>query len=160
MITPDGRFVVYESSTTGTPTLWKAPIDGGAALQLTRLASTNPALSPDGTHVAFRHRADPSTEGTLGVLRLSDGVLVDDRAFTPPATSRELQWTAGGITYVSAVGGVSNIWVQPLNGDPPSQRTQFTSGGILRHGWSATGRSVIYARGNINNDLVLIRPRR
>ena len=156
VITPDGRWVIYESSTSGTPTLWKVAIDGGQATQLTRLVSTNPTLSPDGALVAFRYRDDPLTGGKLGVLRLSDGALVHEFAL-PAGASRELQWTVDGITYVQPNVGGANIWAQPLNGEPPRQLTQFTSGGITQYEWSATGRHLVYARRTVNNDVVLVR---
>jgi Tol biopolymer transport system component len=157
VVTPDGEWVVYESSTSGTPTLWKVPIGGGDASQLTKLSSTNPALSPDGTLIAFRYRDDPSTEGTIGVLRLSDGVLVQEFALAPSGSSRELQWTEDGITYVGAASGISNIWAQPLDGTPPRQLTQFTSGRIVQYDFSATGRTLLYSWGSVNNDAVLVR---
>jgi Tol biopolymer transport system component len=156
VVTADGRWVIYESSTSGTPTLWRVAMHGGQATQLTRLASTNPTLSPDGTRVAFRYRDDPLTDGKLGVLRLSDGALVHEFALAA-GVSRELQWTPEGITYVRTTAGVSNIWTQSLSGEPPRQLTQFTSGRIVQYEWSATGRNLVYARGSVNNDVVLVR---
>ncbi len=67
------------------------------------------------------------------------------------------QWTADGITYGKASGGASNIWSQPLAGGPPRQLTRFTSERIIRYAWSRDGRSLIYAQGAVNNDVVLIR---
>ena len=56
-----------------------------------------------------------------------------------------------------AAGGASNIWAQSLNGGPPRQMTEFTSGRIVQYEWSATGKNLIYARGSIDDDVVLIR---
>ena len=156
VVTLDGRWVVYESSSGGTPSLWKVAMDGGEPSRLTRLTSTNPAISPDGTLVAFHYRDDPSTAGKLGVLRLSDGVLTHVLPAVPETLSRKLQWTADGITYVANAEGASNIWAQPLNGDPPRQLTRFTAGRIVQYDWSASGK-LAYAQRSINHDVVLVR---
>jgi Tol biopolymer transport system component len=160
VVTPDGRWVVYESSSSGTPNLWKVAIDGGEPSRLTWLTSTNPTISPDGTLVAFRYRDDPSTEGKLGVLRLSDGVLAHVLPPVPQVLSGRLQWTSDGITYIDVAQGASNIWAQPLNGAPPRQLTRFTSGRIAQFDWFAKGSKLAYARRSINHDVVLVRLRR
>jgi Tol biopolymer transport system component len=156
-VTSDGRWVVYSSSSTGKPTLWKVPLEGGQPVQLTEVSSTHPAVSPDGTLVAFRYRSDPNTDGAVAVVRVSDGqgMKVLDGAEGVPA--REFQWTAEGITYVRTSGGISNIWSQPPDGGPARQLTHFDSGRIVRYRWSPDGRSLVIARGTINNDVVLIR---
>jgi TolB protein len=54
-ISPDGQFVVYVSTQSGTPQLFRVPSSGGSPVQLTSLANgaTWPQYSPDGTKIAF-----------------------------------------------------------------------------------------------------------
>lgn len=154
-VTPDGGWVVYSSTSTGRPTLWKVPLAGGQPAQVTDYSSTHPAISPDGKLVAFRYRDDPNTAGTLAILRLSDGARV--KVFdTPLEEARGFQWTAEGITYVRTLDGVANVWSQPPGGGPLRQLTDFDSGGVTGYEWSPDGRSLIFARGTMNNDVVLI----
>src|SRR5262245_19026200 len=53
-ISPDGRWVVYDSSDIEKMGLRKAPIDGGSSVQLTEPAkyAECPAISPNGKHIA------------------------------------------------------------------------------------------------------------
>jgi len=53
--------------------------------------------------------------------------------------------------------GVSNIWSQPINGDPPKQLTNFKSDLIFRFALSADGSNSVLARGTQTHDAVLIR---
>ena len=157
VVTPDGRWVVYSSAASGTPTLWKVPLEGGEPTQLTTLTSMDPVVSPDGTLVSFRLRDDPDTDGRLAVLRLSDGHLL--KTFASPPQGPEphpRQWTAAGITFTRLGGGGSNIWSQSLDGRPPRQLTHFPSERIHRYQWSPDGKSLLYAHGTVNNDVVLI----
>jgi len=154
-VTPDGQWVIYASSTTGKPRLWKVPLAGGEPAQLTDDYATTPAISPDGTQVAFRFRDDPATDGMLAILRFPDGrrVKVFDAPFGEP---HRLQWTADGITYVAGSAGAANIWSQPPDGGPPRQVTDLGSGTLVRYEWSLDGKSLVFARGTMNNDVVLI----
>ena len=54
-------------------------------------------------------------------------------------------------------GGVSNIWSQPLDGDPPKPLTDFKSDSIFSFSWSRDGKQLVYARGAVTSDVVLIR---
>ncbi|MBA2301997.1 MAG: PD40 domain-containing protein [Acidobacteria bacterium] len=157
VVTPDNRWVIYSSLASGTPTLWKVPLEGGEPVQLITVTSMDPVVSPDGALVAFRLRDDPDTDGTLAVLRLSDGRLV--KTFAPPPQGPEPhpgQWTADGITFTRGSGDGSNVWSQPLDGRPSRQLTHFASERILRYEWSPDGQSLLYAHGTMNNDVVLI----
>ncbi len=68
-------------------------------------------------------------------------------------------WTADGraITYILNRGGVSNSWSQPLDGGAPKQLTDFKTDRIFAFDWSRDGKQLLLARGNITNDVVLIR---
>ena len=51
---PDGRWVVYQQGYGWVkPTLWKLPLDGGEAMQLTKTFSIRPFVAPDGDLVAY-----------------------------------------------------------------------------------------------------------
>jgi dipeptidyl aminopeptidase/acylaminoacyl peptidase len=52
---PDGRSVLLISNRTGSAQVWRIPIDGGEAEQVTRqpLDASNLVVSPAGSHIAF-----------------------------------------------------------------------------------------------------------
>jgi Tol biopolymer transport system component len=64
---------------------------------------------------------------------------------------RALAWSNG-----RGSGDGPNIWSQPLDGGAPRQLTHFASERILRYEWSPDGKSLLYAHGTVNNDVVLI----
>ena len=159
-ISPDGRWVVYMSIKRDSPTLWKTPIGGGgAAVQLSDKIASVPRVSPDGRFIACFYRAQVETFSKLAVLPSDGGepVKVFDRS---PTTFVEagIQWTPDGraLSFIDNRDGVSNVWLQPLDGGPPKQLTNFTSETIFRFAWSPDGKMIVAERGTETGDIVLI----
>jgi Tol biopolymer transport system component len=69
-----------------------------------------------------------------------------------------VRWVPGGwgLAYLDSPGGVSNIWVQPLDGSPPRQLSDFKAERIDSFDWSADGRWLAVVRGAETSDVVLI----
>ena len=67
-------------------------------------------------------------------------------------------WTSdeSAITYIADQGGVSNIWSQPLDGNPSKQITNFKKDLIFAFDWSKDG-NLVFSRGKIDNDVILIK---
>ncbi len=55
------------------------------------------------------------------------------------------------------MAGVSNLWIQPLDGGPARQITDFKEGVIFSYDWSADGKRIYLSRGSETRDVVLIR---
>jgi Tol biopolymer transport system component len=88
---------------------------------------------------------------------VSDGSLV--KVFDAPLQDRadkQLRWTTAGITYAQGSAGDTNIWSQPVDGGPPRQLTHFEHESIVQYDWSRDGRTLVFARGAANNDVILI----
>jgi eukaryotic-like serine/threonine-protein kinase len=51
---------------------------------------------------------------------------------------------------------VDNVWVQPLDGSPGHQITNFTSENIAEFGWSPDGKTLAVARNHKISDVVLL----
>lgn len=159
-ISPDGRWVVYMSVIKDSPTLWKTSLGGGeAAIQLSDKIAAVPRVSPDGRFIACFYRAQVETFSKLAVIPFDGGepVKVFDRS---PTTFVEagIQWTPDGraLSFIDNRDGVSNVWLQPLDGSPPKQLTNFTSETIFRFAWSPDGKMIVAERGTETGDLVLI----
>ena len=160
-VTPDGRWVIYHK----LGTLWKVSIDGGEAAQLnvtSRGAYTNPAISPDGKLIACYYRDDANDSPRLVIIPFEGGEQIKrfDALSVQLRPLRALQWTPNGqaIAYVKSTGGVSNIWSQPLKGDPPKPLTDFKTDSMFSFSWSRDGKQqLVYARGPVTSDVVLIR---
>jgi len=159
-ISPDGRWVVYMSLDKDSPRLWKTSIDGGEGpIQLTDKITSVPRVSPDGRFIACFYRAQVDTFSKLAVIPFDGGepVKVFDKSPTTIVESG-IQWTPDGraLTFIDNRDGVSNIWLQPLDGSPAKQLTNFTSETIFRFAWSPDGKMFVAERGTEIGDIVLI----
>jgi eukaryotic-like serine/threonine-protein kinase len=53
--------------------------------------------------------------------------------------------------------GAENLWMQPLNGSPGRQITNFPSSEILDFRWSPDGKMLAIIRESLTSDVVLLR---
>jgi len=60
VVSPDGRYVVFESRRGGgVPAIWRMDIDGGNLKQLTKVPSFNPRCTPDSSWVVYQAEKSP-----------------------------------------------------------------------------------------------------
>jgi len=78
-----------------------------------------------------------------------------------PATvaSRVFRWSPDGhsLAYIAAENGVSNLWLQPLDGGPAKRLTNFKSGELMSFAWSADGQWSAYMHRTATRDVVLLK---
>ena len=163
-ITPDGKTVIFQRQLANVDRsiLMTVPIEGGRPEVLfsnDELSAFQTRVSPDGKHIAFmaynvrtfdkRILIAPFDAGRLGKI---DGSLEVNLV-------NQFYWSPDGksLTAVTTRGGTPNIWRLPIDGSAPTPITDFRSGRILNFAWSADGKDLLIARGNTNNDLVMIR---
>jgi Tol biopolymer transport system component len=142
---PDGKWIVY-SSTDNDHTVWKAPADGGESVQLTQENSPSPSVSPDGKLIACLWPTDkPNAYFRIALIPFSGGtpVKILDVTATGP-----LEWRGDGrgIYFRSVQKGITNIWLQPVDGGQPEQITNFKEGGIHDFNASPDGKRIICTR--------------
>jgi Tol biopolymer transport system component len=75
-----------------------------------------------------------------------------------PRISTAAQFTADGkaVAYGIRQNGVDNIWIQPMDGSPGRQITNFDREQILSFHWSPDGHSLGILRGHTDSDVVLL----
>ena len=90
-VSPDGRWLVF----TALGHLFQLPTTGGAAKQLTfgPYYDSAPAISPDGTRVAFISDRKVSSQGNVFVLDLASGQI---RQLTDEAWVDRPVWSPDG----------------------------------------------------------------
>ena len=69
-------------------------------------------------------------------------------------------FTPDGLGLVYPIRGEKNeynLWLQPLDGKPGRQITNFPSEQIYRFGWSPDGQKLMVERGHIESDVVILR---
>jgi eukaryotic-like serine/threonine-protein kinase len=75
-----------------------------------------------------------------------------------PRHSGELRFSPDGkaVVYPIRDKGVDNLWLQPLDGSPGRQLTNFDSLKISSYGWSLDRKRLALVRGDAPSDIVLI----
>jgi Tol biopolymer transport system component/DNA-binding winged helix-turn-helix (wHTH) protein len=157
--TPDGHWVVYQRGEVD-PRLWKVPTDGGKPEQLTQRHALRPAVSPDGELIAY-HYLDSDLDRSqwgIGIVSSEGGPRLKRFDFPPTLTWKFVRWSPDGksIAYANNPGGLSDIWLQPLDGSQPRPLTDFRAKQIIAFDWSRDGRSLAFVRGVETRDVVLI----
>ncbi len=182
----DGRWVIYSSPGPGPgfggspPNLssWKVPVDGGERIQLTNDCMAQ-SISPDGKLVACVRRIATGALllWNISIVPFAGGpplqtfsVTSESRPnsrWTPDGRAIIYNLTHGGVlsgvatrgSWLAEGGnltGVTNLRIQPLDGGPPKQLTNFTSESFFSFDWSRDGKQLVYGRGATTSDAVLI----
>jgi serine/threonine protein kinase/Tol biopolymer transport system component len=152
-------WVVYTSRADGKFRLWKVPLKGGAAVQLTDVDSISPVISPDGKSVAY-FITEASKPLRLGIMSINGGA--PQKIIELPATTNVragITWNkdGNGILFVNTLGTTSNVWTQPLDGTKPTSLTTFKEFQIAQFALNPEGNRLAIARGSRNRDVVLIK---
>lgn len=157
-VSPDGQWVYYRTGNS----VRKFPAAGGDPVRLFNKSALYPVVSPDGSMLALFANPRPDSERwELEVLDVK--TLAPVRSFTLPETAvpfNGLSWAPGGrgLTYVSTLGGASNLWLQPLDGGQPRQLTDFKEAELLSFAWAPQGGDIICVLSVKTYTPVLVRP--
>jgi eukaryotic-like serine/threonine-protein kinase len=153
---PDGTWVLYAGS--DLQHLYRIPIDGGAPkVVASSTMGIEGKISPDGKWILTQYQEPgPVPAAKYGVIPADGGDPV--HVFPHPVGASDMQWSPDGKSFqvIFTQNGASNIWEQPLSGGPPHAVTNFTSGRIFGFSWSRDGKNLYLAKGEIQNDVVLI----
>ncbi|MGD9588541.1 MAG: protein kinase [Pyrinomonadaceae bacterium] len=163
-VTADGRWVIFQRQVANEERyrLMRIPIEGGRSevfYEDPARGVFHPRLSQDGKRIAFAsydlvtfgkqlHIATLDGPAFGKIEQTVDFNLINGFVWAPD--SREL-------TILSNRNGALNLWRQPIDGSPAKQITDYKAGRIFNFRWSNDGRSMLLARGTVNNDLILIR---
>ncbi len=157
--TLDGRWIIYQSG-GNHPMLWKMPIGGGEPTQITKTKAQRPSISPDGKFVAY-HYLESIAEGSrwgIGINSIEEGKRIKRFDFPSTVVERLVKWTRDGksIAFLNNLGGVPNIWLQPVEGGEAKPMTEFSSDSIITFNWNADGSRLALIRGVETSDVLLI----
>ncbi|HVE79531.1 MAG TPA: BTAD domain-containing putative transcriptional regulator [Gemmatimonadaceae bacterium] len=142
LASPDGRWIGFAQETDGGGELFRMPIDGGDASQLTFgarvLPSTRIAWSPDGTQIAFVSlRAGVAH---VWLASVSDGRLRPlDRTRPSPYTGHVLTWAPASRIAYERFDLRNIILLDPASGTERSLFADTASGQIYSPEYSPDG---------------------
>ena len=155
--TPDGQWIIFDSWYSPEMGLWKVSVQGGPPIKIMDGEFLDTAVSPDGKWLAVGKYFNPQTgKYHMAIFPSAGGAPVK---LFEPLRDKNFNWTTDSqaITYVKTVGKVSNIWRQPINGDPPQPLTNFKTLEIFTFAWSRDGRQLACERAMISRDIVLVK---
>jgi Tol biopolymer transport system component len=156
---PDGQWVFYQDLYNGGR-LTKVPLEGGKAERVTELpVFYGFDISPDGKLAAFATVSSPGSPKMVMAL-----VPVDSPQNTkllalqlPPGGPIRFAHDGKAVVYAFREKDTGNLWLQPLDGLPGKQITNFKSELIGDYRWSFDGSKLGLIRGHTESDVVLIR---
>jgi len=153
---PDGKWVLY-SKVGPEKGVWKVPMEGGNPVRLSDRDAHRPAISPDGTMIAYAYKdASEHPPRGIAIMAFEGGTATKHFDISRPSVFR---WAADGrsLLYTNRQGGVDNIWSQSMGGGTPRQITHFKSDLIGSFDLSRDGKRLVISRGATKQDVVLIR---
>jgi Tol biopolymer transport system component len=174
---PDGKWVYYDG-TLGPHFSMRVPLEGGQPEPVPASDVHNmygfgagEAVSPDGKRLIFN--ADISGPNSVAFSKLAVIALDSSSQSAPVLLQPDPRIaTSGGAGFTNAMAstpdgksvayiirdqGVDNIFVQPLDGSPGHQITNFTSEHIAEFRWSPDGKYLAVVRSQKTSDVVLLR---
>lgn len=160
-ISMDSKWVLYNGWTSTMLNLWRVPIQGGEASQLTSYFATEPKTSPDGQFIACFMCGETMEDcSTLAVIPFDGGPPVKTfDVMTSTLVSRGPVWSPDGrgIVYLDQPGAIANLWLQPLDGGPAKKITDFKQNPtIARREYSRDGKQIAIVRGESFSNAVMI----
>ncbi len=166
-VTPDGTTVIFQRQMAKTVrnALMKVPLGGGPAEEFYSNADWNsysPRISPDGRRIAFSTYNVHTWEKKLYVASLEGDRMGKVENALELNLVNQIQWSpdSRSLAVISNRSGAQNLWKLPIDGSDAVQMTDFKSGKLLNFSWTGDKTGLIVARGNTNNDLILIRDAR
>jgi serine/threonine protein kinase len=160
-LAPDGTWFVYTLEVSvGSRGLgaevWKQQTGGGDPVLLATKGS-NAVISPDSKYVVIlvpRKDDHGDSHNIIEVIPAEGG---------GPVISTEVKGSIAGLRWrpdgkaVTYLNYRLQVWLQPLDGGPPEQLTDFGDGRTVSHAWSPDGKWLYLVRGETIRDAVLIR---
>ena len=159
---PNGKWVYYRDADR----IRRVSIDGGESevvpgtvVPNSFIAAPLGGISPDGKQMPF---FSESVSGgvELQIVSLDAGASPTRRTLKPdPRVSGMASFTPDGkaVAYPILENDTSNIWVQPLDGSPGRQITNFKSGTFQIFHWSPDGESLAVIRNESQSDVVVLK---
>jgi serine/threonine-protein kinase len=159
-VSPDGKWIVYDSDRSGRGEVYKVSIDGGEPTQLTDAPGGNyiPALSPDGQELAFQSQRNGNRD--LFLMPAQGGPA--QPLVVGPGHDNTPRWSPDGrrILFEHFGGGSPDgvYVIERSNGGGWSapRRIAAAVGGTHGLDWTPDGQAVLVSVGGLGDSLELV----
>lgn len=156
--TPDSKWIYFDSyRDKGKVKIWKVPFGGGELTKVSDDVMYLKGISFDGKLMLTAYYDVKLNRWRQAVVSAEEGKLL--KTFDLPLTAgSNVKWMPDNksLLYSDTHGGVSNLYVLPLNTMRPYQLTHYTTDIIYNFAWSKDGKNLAVVRGEQNNDVVLM----
>jgi len=159
-VSPDGKWLYFDSWKSGTQSVWKMATASGDSGTILREGASEPCVSPDGGSLACSLYDTVAQRWRPAVIDANTGKTVSVFDLPLSAGGRP-RWSPDGkqLHNIDTRGGVSNI----ISIDPRTGKTEpvttFTSGRINDFAWSPDGSTLVVSRGQTTTDIVMLKRR-
>ena len=149
-VSPDGKWLYYDSDLTGNADIWRVPLAGGAAAGPEQVTTDpapefNPSISPDGKELAFHSFRTGNRD--IFVVPASGGTAV--QVTTSAQHDWNPRWSPDGnaILFDQQTRDDSTLWTVRRRANRSWEQPQvlLVHGVAAQHEWSPDGRSVSFA---------------
>jgi serine/threonine protein kinase len=153
----DSKWVFYDNQSTSRITVWKVPIDGGDAVQVTSEYSRMPVVSADNQFMACRYFVENGARRGIAIIPVQGGLPVKLLPI-PIMLFQKVQWISNGhaLSYIDNTNGASNIWSYNLDDGSKHQLTKFHDDQIFTYAWSRDNKQLAIERGTEINNVITV----
>lgn len=155
----DGKSAFYSDLDNGGK-VTRVPLEGGTPERISEFPAYQFALSPDGKVLAFATftgSSDPRTRlALLPVDSLRNPRFLDPQRRLPVDGALRFSPDGKSLVYATRDQDTDNLWLQPLDGSPGKQITNFKSEHITDFHWSFDRSKLGMIRGHTDSDVVLL----
>lgn len=160
-LAPGGREIFYTARAENiyVQKLWKTSTDGKDATQMTDRAVFLPKISADGKIIACYYSAAENQPAKLTLLSAENGEMIR-QIETPPGEGFSLfdwQNDSQNLYLASRQNGTTTLWLQPVDGKPPTKLKEWQNEAFFRLNVSKDGKNVFYEKGMMTNNVLLLR---
>jgi len=156
-LSPDGQWIVVGGRSQQGPGLFKLPVNGGAAIQLSTGQALNPVWSPDGQLIVFTG-ANLGGDAPLLAIR-PDGTPVDLPSIRVRRFGERARFLrdGSGLVYIQGLTASQDFWLLDLASMRTRRLTQLSDRSAMKtFDISPDGASIVFDRTRENSDIVLI----